>query len=117
MSLSSIKYQFNMPARYRMWSLALLGIGVLSVIIGFLVYGMGNEHENTRFWAALLQNSVYFLLTANAAMFFICATTLAMGGFQMTFRRVSEAVSATVPALGIITSVILLILVWGHKHH
>jgi len=117
MSSSSIKYQFNMPARFRMWSLALLGIGVLSVIIGFFVYGMGDEHQNTRFWASLLQNSVYFLLTANAAMFFMCATTLAMGGFQMTFRRVSEAVSATVPALGIITSVILLILVWGHKHH
>src|SRR5215211_9296538 len=117
MSSSSINYQFNMPGRYRMWSLALLGIGVLSVVIGFFVYGMGDEHHNARFWATLLQNSVYFFLITNAAMFFICATTLAMGGWQMSFRRVTEAISTTVPVLGIITLVILLTLVLGHKHH
>src|SRR5215213_9817125 len=113
---SSITYQFSMPARYRMWSLALLGIGVLAVVIGFFVYGMGDEHHNTRFWATLLQNSVYFLLVTNAAMFFICATTLAWGGWQMAFRRVSEAISTCVPVLGIITLVILLAIVFGGDH-
>lgn len=114
---SSINYQFNMPGRFRMWSLALLGIGVLSVVIGFFVYGMGNEHHNARFWATLLHNSVYFLLVTNASMFFICATTLAWGGWQMSFRRVTEAISTAVPVIGIITLVILLTLVLGHKHH
>ncbi len=114
---SSINYQFNMPGRYRMWSLALLGIGILSVIIGFFVYGMGDEHHNARFWATLVQNSVYFLLITNACMFFICATTLAWGGWQMSFRRVTEAISTVVPVLGIITLLILLTLVLGHNHH
>lgn len=117
MSSSSINYQFTMPARYRTWSFALLGIGVLSLIIGYFVYGTGDEHHEARFWATLLHNSVYFLLITNAAMFFICATTLAFGGWQMSFRRVTEAISTAVPVLGVITLIILLILVLGHKHH
>ncbi len=69
-----------------------MGVGVLSLIIGFVLYG--HDNQGARFWAALLQNSVYFLLIVNAAMFFFAATTLAMGGFQLTFRRVTEAIAS-----------------------
>jgi hypothetical protein len=118
----AIKEFFDIPARYRTWSMALMGIGVLSVIVGFIIYGTG-EHP-ARFWASLLQNSVYFLLVVNAVMFFICATTLAMGSFQMTFRRVSEAISVCVIPLGIIALIVLIALVtvdphiyhWLHPH-
>ena len=48
-------------------------------------------------------------------MFFFCAVTLAWGGFQMSFRRVTEAISACVPVIGGITFVILMCLVLGHK--
>jgi hypothetical protein len=60
---------------------------------------------------------VYFLLVVNAAMFFICATTLAMGGWQMAFRRVSEAISVAVIPLGIIAFIILMSVVFGNQHH
>ena len=113
---SSIKYQFTMPARYKMWAMVLSGVGVLSLIIGFFVY-RGGEHGDTRFWAGMLQNCTYFLLVTNAAMFFMCATTLAMGGWTLSFRRVVEAISACVPVIGAITLTVLLILVLGHKHH
>ena len=109
--------QFQVSNRFRTLSLALSGIGLLSVIIGFFVYGRGDEHQQARLWAALLQNSVYFLLVVNAAMFFICATTLAMGGWQMSFRRVTEAISVAVIPVGIIALIILLALVFGHQHH
>ncbi|NML19861.1 quinol:cytochrome C oxidoreductase [Pseudoflavitalea sp. G-6-1-2] len=114
---------FEIPKRYRTWSLALMGIGVLSVIIGFLLYGTG-EHTN-RFWAALLQNSVYFLLVVNASMFFMCATTLAWGSWQLSFGRVTQAISTAVIPIGIITVIILICLVtipdvhiyhWLHPH-
>src|ERR1044071_1129184 len=78
----SIKEFFETPSKYRMWSLALIGVGVLSIIIEFILYGTG-EHP-ARFWATLMQNSIYFLLVTNAAMFFMCATTLAWGGFRMS---------------------------------
>jgi hypothetical protein len=50
-------------------------------------------------------------------MFFICATTLAWGGWQLSFRRVSEAISTCVPIVGIITFVILLALIFGVDNH
>jgi len=90
-----------------------MGVGVLSLIIGFVLYG--HENQGARFWAALLQNSVYFLLIVNAAMFFFAATTLAMAGFQLALRRVTEAIAACVIPIGIITFVILCCLVFGGK--
>ncbi|HVV07278.1 MAG TPA: hypothetical protein VHC96_23785 [Puia sp.] len=111
--MSSIKEHFEMPGRYKLWSFGLMGVGVLSLIVGYIVYG--SDDHGARFWATMLQNSVYFLLIVNAAMFFICATTLAMGGFQMTFRRVSEAISASVIPIGIITFIILMCIVFGGK--
>jgi hypothetical protein len=114
----AIKEFFDIPARFRTWSMALMGVGILSVIIGFILYGTG-EHHGARFWASLLQNSTYFLLVCNAAMFFICATTLAWGGFQMSFRRVSEAISVAVIPLGIIALIVLIALcvIDPHVYH
>ena len=86
-------------------------VGVLSLIVGAILYG-GHEH-GTRFWAALLQNSVYFLLIVNAAMFFFTAHVLGMAGYVMAFRRVTEAISAAVIPIGVITFVILMCLVFG----
>jgi len=112
----SLKEHFEIPARYKQWSLGLIAVGVLSLIVGFFMYGTGDETQQRHFWGSLLQNSVYFLLVVNAAMFFLCATTLAMGGWQISFRRVTEAISATVPLIGGITFVILMILIFGNKH-
>jgi hypothetical protein len=110
----SLKENFEIPARYKTWSFALMGVGIISLIIGYIMYG-GNPDNGKRFWSTMLHNSVYFLLVVNAAMFFFCATTLALGGFQISFRRVTEAVSASVIPIGIITFVILLCLVFGNK--
>jgi hypothetical protein len=109
--MSSIKEHFETPGRYKQWSLGLMGVGVLALIIGYIMYG--GVDQGTRFWAALLQNSVYFLLIVNAAMFLFTATTLAMGGWVLVFRRVTEAISACVIPIGVITFVILMCLVFG----
>ncbi|HVU53993.1 MAG TPA: hypothetical protein VHD83_03020 [Puia sp.] len=111
--MSSIKEHFEIPARYKQWSLILMAVGIVSLIVGFIAYG--NDDHGTRFWATMLQNSVYFLLIVNASMFFFCATTLAWGGFQMTFRRVTEAISASVIPIGTITFIILMCIVFGGK--
>jgi hypothetical protein len=75
----------------------------------------GNNVNSTRFWAVLLQNSVYWLLVVNASMFFLCVTTMAMGGWQVALRRVPEAISSVVPILGVITFAILMAIVWGGR--
>jgi hypothetical protein len=108
------KEQFQVPGRFRMISIALMAIGVIAVVAGFIIYG---AHEPARFWATMLHNSTYFLLVVNAAMFFICATTLAMGGWQMAFRRVTEAISVAVIPLGVIALVVLVSMVFTQQHH
>lgn len=111
------KEYFEVPGRYKSWSYGLIGIGILSLIVGFMLYGTGDDvHHKTRFWATLLHNSTYFLLVVNACMFFVCATTLAFGGWQMAFRRVPEAISAAVPVIGILTLIIILAIVFGGHH-
>ena len=49
-------------------------------------------------------------------MFFICATTLGWGAFQWAFSRVSEAVSACVPVIGVICGAILLSIAFSGNH-
>lgn len=115
LSMTSKEF-FEVPARYKNWSYGLIGVGILALIVGYLMYGTGDVHHKTRFWASLLQNSTYFLLITNASMFFICATILAFGGWQMAFRRVPEAISAAVPVIGVITLVILLAIIFGGHH-
>lgn len=113
----TLKDQFTIPKRYNAWSLGLMAVGILSIIILFIGYGAKSDpQQQARFWGSLLQNSVYFLLVTNAAMFFICATTLAWGGWQISFRRVTEAISTVVPVIGVISIVIMLVLVFGNNH-
>jgi hypothetical protein len=115
--MTTLREQFVIPKRYNTVSLALMAVGLLSLIILFITHGTSSdEHVSARFWASILQNSVFFLLITNGSIFFICATTLAWGGWQMAFRRVPEAIGACVPVIGIIAGVVLLALVFGGNH-
>ena len=112
---------FELPGNYKKWTMGLIGAGVIALLYGLIVFhpfahaGHGENVNSTRFWAVLLQNSVFFLLICNASMFFIGVTTLAMGGWQVALKRVPEAISSVVPILGIITFLILMSIVWGGR--
>ncbi|NNV56420.1 quinol:cytochrome C oxidoreductase [Limnovirga soli] len=116
--MASIRAQFEVPSKTKTWSLALIFIGVLSLIVGFVTKGMSSdEHTKTVFWGTLMYNSIFFTLICNASMFFICATTLAMGGWQIAFRRIPEAISVMVKIFGPITLAILLYVVLVDHNH
>ncbi|QEH39885.1 quinol:cytochrome C oxidoreductase [Chitinophaga sp. XS-30] len=110
-----MKDQFVVPARLKTTSFVLLGIGLLTLLIG--LFAFSGEHGSTRFWAGLLQNSTFFLMVVLASTFFIAATTLAHGGWQIGFRRVPEAISMAVPVLGVIVLIVLGFLIFGDKGH
>ena len=113
----SIREQFIIPKRYKTISIALMVVGLLAIIGLYITHGAKEDHhEQGRFWGSLLQNSIYFLLVVNAAMFFICATTLAWGGWQLAFGRVTEAISAVVPVIGVISLIILLLVCFNDNH-
>ena len=112
-----IKQQFEISAGYKKWTSILLGVGGLAFVLGIVFLGMSkDELAQTRFWSVLLQNSTFFLLVVNASMFFICVTTLAMGGWQMAFRRVPEAISSVVPVFSILALLVFVGIIFGHKH-
>ncbi len=114
--------KFIPAKKYNTVAYILMAVGLVSIIaLYFATHGSAaNEAEqqanHARFWASLLHNSVFFLMICNAAMFFMCATTLAWGGWQLSFTRVTEAVSACVPVLGVIAAVILLSICFGGNH-
>lgn len=116
--MSTYSNQFTQPAGMKRWGMALTGVGVLSLVGGLALLAFSkDEHDVTRFWAVLLQNSVYFLLIVNAAMFFLAATQLAWAGFTQSFKRVGEAISTLVIPFGVLALIVLLGLVFGHQHH
>jgi hypothetical protein len=114
---------FELPSSFKKWTWGLVVAGLLAVLYGFIAFhpfshpatAHGHGDNSTRFWAVLLQNSVYFLLVVNASMFFICVTTLALGGWQVAMRRVPEAISSVTPILGGVTFLILLAIVLGGR--
>lgn len=112
--------QYIAPAGFKKWSSGFMIVGVLTLILGivFLSPFAGSHGDNlnsTRFWAVLLQNSLFWLMLVNVATFFIAICTLAMGGWQTAFRRVSEAIASLVPIMGVITLVILLCIILGGR--
>ncbi|GAC1584492.1 MAG: hypothetical protein NVS3B19_00640 [Ginsengibacter sp.] len=112
---------FEIPGSYKKWTSVLLVVGIITLLLGFIFLhpfraNHGENFESTRFWAVLLQNSVFWLLICNTGMFFICITTMAMGGWQTAFRRVPEAISSLVPVLGVLMLVVLLAIVFGHRY-
>jgi hypothetical protein len=113
----SIRENFVVPKKYNTIAFVLMAIGVVAIALLYFKYGASkDQHEQARFWGSLLQNSVYFLLVTNAVMFFICATTLAWGGWQLSFRRVSEAISTCVPVIGVIAGAVLLAVCFSDNH-
>ena len=115
--------QFEMTGRYKQWSYALMGVGVLSLVLGYVFLqpnagGEGEHYGATKYWAVLMHNSIYFLLITLASMFFIGVTTMAMGGWQLAFRRVPEAISGFIYVGGIIALAVLLgYTLFSNDHH
>lgn len=112
--------RFVIPSRLRMTSLALIGVGLLTLIIGAVVLlgshdGALANFDRIRFWDVLLHNSIFFLLIAVASIFIQAASSLAQGGWIVAYRRVPEAIGANVWIYGLITLIVLFGAAFGFK--
>ena len=114
---ADIKEQFEISSRMKTWSMILIIIGVVTFILGLITKGISSdEHQRAIFLGTLMYNSIFWMLICNASMFFICATTLAMGGWDIVMRRVPEAISTLVPVFGSITLIIFIYIIFiGHN--
>src|SRR5665213_1505498 len=112
--------QYVTPPGYKKWSIGLMIVGLVAFIFGIIFLSPlsganGGNIDSTRFWAVMLQNSLFWLLLVNVATFFIAINTLAISGWQEAFRRVTEAVSSLVPILAGISMIVLLCLILGNR--
>lgn len=105
--------RFELPARLRTTSIALMLVGVLVLIIGGATLLTGDHHDQTRFWIVLLQNSVFFVMITAASIFVQAAASLAQGGWIVAYKRVPEAIGANVWVFGLIATVVLLFIAFG----
>jgi len=108
-----ISERFEVPSRLKSTAIGLLLIGVIALIGGFICLKGGNEHEQTRFWIVLLQNSVFFLFISAASIFIQAATSLAQASWIVAYRRVPESIGANVWVFGLIALVVLFCIVFG----
>lgn len=105
--------RFELPARLKTTSIALMLVGVLVLIIGGATLLTGDHHDQTRFWIVLLQNSVFFVMITAASVFIQAAASLAQGGWIVAYKRVPEAIGANVWVFGLIAAVVLLFIAFG----
>ncbi len=116
--MSTLKQHFEPTASLKRWAFIFTSVGLLTLLLALFTQGFSSDpHLQTHFWGTLMYNSIFWTLVTNAAMFFICITTLAWGGFQQSFRRVSEAISTLVPIFGAITFIVLMYQIFTHNHH
>lgn len=113
-----LNQEFKIPAKLKTTSFALLGIGVLTLLAGlFFLLIKGDQFAQNRFWAVLMQNSIFFLLISLASVFILSATSLAQAGWIVSFRRIPEAIASIVWVLALILGVLLLTIVWTDNTH
>ena len=105
--------RFEVPGRLRNTSLALIAVGVLTLIGGIATLLMGHtDVDKARFWAVLLHDSVFFTLITAVSIFVQAAVSLAQGGWIVAYRRVPEAIGANVWIFGSILAVVLFMIVF-----
>lgn len=106
--------RFVIPARLRNTSIALIVIGVLTLIAGAAsLLTSHTDTDRSRFWLVLLQDAVFFTLITTVSVFIQAAVSLAQGAWIVSFRRVPEAIGANVWIFGSIALVVLFIVAFG----
>lgn len=68
------KQQFEIPAVYKKWTYGFLAVGLVAFIAGVIFLALSKEeHDHTRFWAVLLQNSLFFPVDLQCLyVFYLC---------------------------------------------
>lgn len=91
--------KFKLTNNYKLISLAMIIIGIVSVAISIIQGG-------DRLWPNLLLNNYYFLSLAIGASFFMAIQYITQSGWSAMFKRVPEAMSAFVPVAFILMLVL-----------
>lgn len=104
--------QFAISNKQKTVLIGMMGIGLLSMIITFII----DDAYRPRFWSNFLINSVFFTGISFIALFILCAKAIAYSGWQTVFKRLWEAYAQFL-IVGLILMVIIIIGLFGGFHH
>jgi hypothetical protein len=93
---------FKFEGKAKTWSLAMIVIGLVGILYGFLVDG------GERTFANLLLNSYYFACVCTAGIFFCAVQYVAQAGWSASILRVPQAFGKALPIAATILVVIIL---------
>ncbi|WP_211096955.1 hypothetical protein [Neolewinella litorea] len=105
---------FVFSSRAKTTNLALMGVGLVCLIISYFVDG--GEGHHMRFWTNFLHNSVFFLGIAALSGFALAAFTTAYAGWFVQFKRVWESFS-TFLLPGLFLMGVIIVGLFLHSHH
>lgn len=109
--------KFEIKSGEKKASFILMGIGVLTLIIG-IILGLGGDHFwSSKIWSNILVNNMFFMGIALAGLFFIAANYIGLGGWYVAIKRIPEAMSMYLPIAAISILIIIIGLWMPGGHH
>lgn len=108
--------EFKIANKAKMLTIALMGGGLLMLVIGLVVH-MSDDNFLTRLLSNTLINSFFFFSIGLGALFFLALQYATETGWYATVKRVIEALAGFVPVGIILMLVALLTLTFTHGAH
>jgi len=103
---------FTINKKAKNLSMALMGIGLIALIFGFV----SNPHGA---WPALLFNTYFYLGISVFAVFFVAMQYVSEAGWSIVLKRVPESIMGALPAFSAIMLLIMVasIMHFNHIYH
>ena len=113
--MNTDKLNFVVPAKAKMTSYILMGIGLISIICMFIcdVNPEDHHYQHTRAWANIFAGSFFFMAIALGAAFFLGLQYAAESGWSTSVKRIIEAVTWYLP-WGL--CLLMLVFIMGQLH-
>lgn len=105
--------QLVISKKFNYLTYALMGIGLVTIIIGFFV-------NPVKTWANYLMNNYYFLSLAIGATFFVALQYITQTGWSSAFIRIPQAMGSVIPVIAVLMIPILVfglpeLYHWAHR--
>jgi hypothetical protein len=117
--MNTEKLQFTFPSKAKMFCYGLMGLGLISIIMMFVLDKENHEehyHAGTRAWSNVFAGAFFFMALSLGAAFFLGLQYAAEAGWATTIKRIIEAVTAYLK-WGICLMLLLFVLGQMHVHH
>ncbi len=101
-----MKQQFVFSGKLKTFCAALIGVGVLSLLIGVMSAEPGTHQSLV--WTNFLKNSVFFIGVAFISLFLLAAKIVAYSGWHTVFKRLLESMSLFLP-IGLVLMIVVII--------